>query len=62
VLVLGGDKDILTKLEASRVIAGETPQARLQVVESVNHMGFLERADVYDAAIATFADEVLAGR
>ncbi|HEY0053147.1 MAG TPA: alpha/beta hydrolase [Caulobacteraceae bacterium] len=62
VLVLGGDKDILTRLEASRTIAGETPQARLQVVEGVNHMGFLERADVYDAAIAAFADQVFAGR
>jgi pimeloyl-ACP methyl ester carboxylesterase len=55
VLVLGGDVDLVTKLEASRVIAGAVPGARLQVVEGVNHMGFLERADVYNAAIAEFA-------
>lgn len=54
-LVIGGDKDIVTKLEASRTIA---EVARLQVVEGVNHMGFLERADVYDGAIAEFAISV----
>ena len=58
VLVLGGDMDIVTKLDASRVIAGAIPAARLQVVEGVNHMGFLERADVYNRAIAEFADNV----
>lgn len=55
VLVLGGDADIVTKLEASQVIAGAIPKARLQVVEGVNHMGFLERSDVYNQAIADFA-------
>ncbi len=60
VLVIGGDRDIVTKLEASRTIASAIPQARLQVVEDVNHMGFLERADLYNAAIADFSDQVLA--
>jgi pimeloyl-ACP methyl ester carboxylesterase len=58
VLVLGGDVDIVTKLEASRVIAGAIPQARLQVVDGVNHMGFLERSDIYNRAIAEFAADV----
>lgn len=59
VLVIGGTRDIVTKLEASRTIASAIPQARLQVVEDVNHMGFLERADLYNAAIADFSDRVL---
>lgn len=59
-LVIGGDRDIVTKLEASRTIADAIPGARLQVVEGVNHMGFLERADLYNQAIADFADAVQA--
>jgi pimeloyl-ACP methyl ester carboxylesterase len=58
VLVVGGDKDIVTRLEASRVIAGETDMAQLQVVEGVNHMGPMERADVYDQLIGAFALQV----
>lgn len=61
VLVIGGDMDIVTKLEASRTIAGAIPNARLQVVEGVNHMGFLERADIYNTAVAAFMDQ-LGGR
>jgi hypothetical protein len=52
--VVGGDKDIVTKLEASRTIAEESPLASLRTVEGVNHMGPLERADLYNALIAEF--------
>lgn len=55
VLVVGGDKDIVTKLDASRVIAGETDLAELRVVEGVNHMGPMERADLYNQMIGDFA-------
>jgi pimeloyl-ACP methyl ester carboxylesterase len=54
-LVIGGDKDIVTKLEASRAIAGESGKASLQVVKDVNHMGPMERADLYNQMIADFA-------
>ena len=54
-LVIGGDKDIVTKLEANRAIAGENPLATLKVVEGVNHMGPMERADLYNEMIAAFA-------
>lgn len=57
-MVIGGDKDIVTKLEASRTIGGESDMARLQVVEGVNHMGPMERADVYNQLISEFALEV----
>ena len=55
VLVLAGAADIVTKPIASQTIAGYTPTATLQEIEGVNHMGFLERADVYNPAIADFA-------
>lgn len=55
-LVIGGDMDVVTKLEASRAIANENPRAMLRVVEGVNHMGPMERADVYNALIADFAE------
>lgn len=57
-LVIGGDKDIVTKLEANRTIASESPRARLEVIEGVNHMGPMERADLYNALISAFASEV----
>lgn len=58
ILVIGGDTDIVTKLEASKVIAADAPKARLQVIEGVNHMGFLEQAGIYNEAIAAFAASV----
>jgi pimeloyl-ACP methyl ester carboxylesterase len=58
-LVLGGALDIVTKPEASRYIAAEQGAAgRLQIVEGVSHMGFLERSDIYNQAIADFATAV----
>ncbi len=60
-LVVGGDKDIVTKLEANRAIAEESDLARLNVVEDVNHMGPMERADLYNRMIADFALEVQPG-
>jgi pimeloyl-ACP methyl ester carboxylesterase len=61
ILVIGGDKDIVTKLEASRAIEKETDMATLHVVEDVNHMGPMERADLYNALIAEFALRVQPG-
>lgn len=54
-LVIGGDRDIVTKLEASQIIASESPSSLLRVVSDVNHMGPMERADLYNEAIADFA-------
>ncbi len=58
VLVLTGSMDIVTRPEASRHIASLIPHAELREVEHVNHMGFLERADLYNRAIADFAETV----
>jgi pimeloyl-ACP methyl ester carboxylesterase len=41
-----------------RASAAITLHAQLQIVDGVNHMGFLQKADVYDAAIASFAASV----
>ncbi|WP_421729178.1 alpha/beta fold hydrolase [Brevundimonas sp.] len=53
-LVLGGALDIVTKPDASQVMAADAPSAELDVIDGVNHMGFLERADSYHLAIDTF--------
>jgi pimeloyl-ACP methyl ester carboxylesterase len=55
VLVMGGKDDIVTKPEASRAIAASTPSAGLEIIEEVNHMGFVERSEAYNRAIAAFA-------
>lgn len=56
VLVIGGDMDIVTKAEASRSIAARVPLAKLVIVAGANHMGPIERAELYNAEIAAFAD------
>jgi len=53
VLVVGGDVDILTKCEAGKRIA-DTAGAAFVVAPRANHMGFLEQADVYEAALRDF--------
>ncbi|UYY60155.1 alpha/beta fold hydrolase [Sphingomonas sp. S2-65] len=57
-LVVGGGVDIITKEEAGQRIAGEARTARYERIEGVNHMGFLERADVYNRLIGEFAASV----
>jgi len=54
-LVLGGSVDLVTKAEAGAVIAREG-SGKLEVIDGVNHMGFLERAELYDLAIRRFAE------
>jgi len=54
-LVIGGDLDIITKLEASRKLASESEMATLQIIDGANHMGPMESADVYNRSIAEFA-------
>ena len=60
VLVLSGSKDIVTLPAASATIAGQAPRGRLVTLEGAGHMGFMERAEAYDRAIAEFADSVFA--
>ena len=57
VLVLGGDRDIVTKPEASCALASSAP-AELEIVGGVNHMGFVERSDIYHYAIAAFVERL----
>ena len=57
-LVIGGDRDIVTKLEASRTMVDESELATLQIVNDVNHMGPMERADLYNEMIGEFTLQV----
>jgi pimeloyl-ACP methyl ester carboxylesterase len=58
-LILAGDADLVTKAEASRTLAGAMPGASLEIIDDANHMGFLERADAYNAQIAAFCERHL---
>ncbi len=58
VLVLAGTKDIVTLPAASETIVAQARQGRLLTLEGAGHMGFMERAEAYDRAIADFADGV----
>ncbi len=55
VLVIAGDKDIVTRAEAGRAIAASAPRGALEVVKDANHMGMLELAELYNGIIADFA-------
>jgi pimeloyl-ACP methyl ester carboxylesterase len=57
-LVFIGGEDIVTVPQAGETIARQLPQARVVSVGEAGHLGPLELAEVYNAAIARFADEV----
>lgn len=59
-LILGGEVDIVTKPTASHAIAQQAGQPTIEIIEGVNHMGMLERADDYNTRISVFAQEALA--
>jgi pimeloyl-ACP methyl ester carboxylesterase len=54
-LVLAGSADLITKTEAGELLARDGA-GDLEVIHGVNHMGFLERAELYNAAIRRFAE------
>jgi pimeloyl-ACP methyl ester carboxylesterase len=53
-LVIGGDVDIVTLPTASQVIAEQAPRARLEIIPDANHMGPLERDEIYNRLIGDF--------
>lgn len=53
-LILGGDLDIVTKLEASEAIHEMASDAALEPISGVNHMGFLERSARYNNRVIDF--------
>lgn len=53
-LILGGDIDIVTKLEASDAIRDMASDAVLEPVSGANHMGFLERSGHYNSRAIDF--------
>jgi pimeloyl-ACP methyl ester carboxylesterase len=54
VLVIAGDRDIVTKREAGERIAQEPPLGQFEVVDRANHMGPMDRAETYNRLIADF--------
>ncbi|MBW3560095.1 MAG: alpha/beta hydrolase [Proteobacteria bacterium] len=62
VLVLAGDKDLITKHEAGETIARTIPGARLKTMPGCGHMGFYELPSEYNREIGAFAEEVLGGQ
>jgi len=60
VLILAGHRDLVTMPHASKDIVADTPEATLRIIDDANHMGFLERAEVYNDAMIAFADQVFA--
>ena len=54
VLVLVGDRDLITPPDHSRAIAAELPDAELVVLENAGHMVMLERAALATLHLRTF--------
>ena len=55
-LILAGDSDLVTKCEASQTLARATPGSRLEVISDANHLGFLERSEIYNEEITRFCE------
>ncbi|MBC9033896.1 alpha/beta hydrolase [Sphingomonas sp. JC676] len=51
-LVIGGAVDIVTKAEASEEIGRRAGMAKVMIVEGANHMGPVERAELYNGALS----------
>ncbi len=62
VLVVTGTHDRITVPGASEFLAEHLPKAELKVFERCGHMTMLERHDEFNTMLATFFDEVLAGK
>jgi pimeloyl-ACP methyl ester carboxylesterase len=58
VLVICGDRDVLTPLEQSRAIVAELPDSELVVVENAGHVVLLEHPEIVNAALASFLRRV----
>lgn len=54
-LVLSGAMDIVTRPEGGEAIAMAHPNAQYSLIKGVNHMGPLERADIYNDAVLSFS-------
>ena len=57
VLIVGGDLDLVTRVEASEALTRASRTGALERVSRVNHMGFLEREHHYNALITAFVAE-----
>jgi pimeloyl-ACP methyl ester carboxylesterase len=60
VLVICGDRDMLTPLEHTNAIAAALPSARLVVVPDAGHMALMEAPEEVDPALCELVGEVLA--
>jgi len=58
VLVLGGDRDIVTKPSASEYIAASTPTSQVKIEARSNHMSVLDEAGAYHRSIDAFLSEI----
>ena len=57
VLIIGGARDLVTKVDASETLMRASAEGVLERVSEVNHMGFLEREHHYNALITAFIAE-----
>jgi len=62
VLIICGDRDLLTPLAHSREIAGVLPEAELVVIEDGGHVALLEQSELVNAALERFLQKVATDR
>lgn len=58
VMVIGGERDIVTKLEASRTLASTAARGDLLAIPRGNHMSPADEEALYNEAIAAFVDRL----
>lgn len=57
VLVIAGDRDMLTPLQASQYLAGHLPDARLALIRGAAHAPFLSHAEEFVEHVINFLNE-----
>ena len=62
VVIVAGERDLMTPVEHSRAMAAALPSAELVVVAGAGHVVILEQPDVVDRAVADLVGRAAAGR
>lgn len=57
-LVIAGDHDQITSPERSRELHAAIPGSRLVIIENAGHLACVERAELYNATLRAFFDDV----
>jgi len=58
VLILAGEKDILTPVSTQRALHDAIPGSRLEIISGAGHMAPIEKADTWNSLVSGFLEDI----